>query len=260
MGKLDNKVAIVTGGASGLGKATASLFVKEGAIVIITDVNEELGQSTAEEVGAFYIHQDVSDEPRWQAVIKKVSLTHEGLHILVNNAGISDNAETSNPELTPFDDWQKVMTVNAGGVFLGCKTAIPVIRDSGGGTIINMSSIAALVSTPFLAAYGASKAAVSQLTKSVAIYCAENGYGVRCNSVHPGQVNTSMHDKLISDIAKVSGMDVESVRSLFLSKIPMGEFATPEDIAEGVLYLASDAARHITGQELVIDGGMHHFR
>lgn len=260
MGKLDNKVAIVTGGASGLGKATASLFAKEGAVVTITDVNEERGRFVAEEISAFYLHQDVSDESRWHAVIDQVSTTHQGIHILVNNAGISDNAETSNPEFTSFDDWQKVMTVNAGGVFLGCKIAIPAIRDSGGGAIINMSSIAALVSTPFLAAYGASKAAVAQLTKSVAIYCAENGYGIRCNSVHPGQISTPMHDRLISDVAKVSGINVEEARALFLEKIPMGEFGSPDDIAEGVLYLASDAGKHITGQELVIDGGMHHFR
>ena len=152
------------------------------------------------------------------------------------------------------------MSVNTDGVFLGCKYAIPAIRDSGGGAIINMSSIAALVSTPFLTAYGASKAAVAQLTKSVAIHCAEKGYRIRCNSVHPGQVSTPMHDSLLSDVARAAEMSVEQVREMFLSKIPLGEFGTPEDIAEGVLYLASDAGKHVTGQELVIDGGMHHFR
>jgi len=151
------------------------------------------------------------------------------------------------------------MAVNAGGVFLGCKNAIPLMAQSGGGSIINMSSIAALVATPFITAYGASKAAVCQLSKSVAIHCAEQRNGIRCNSVHPGQIITPMLEGLFDEMGSTPGLSNELVRNEFLKKIPQGEFGQAEDIANMALFLASNESRHITGQQLVVDGGMQYF-
>ncbi|RMF07908.1 MAG: SDR family oxidoreductase, partial [Alphaproteobacteria bacterium] len=141
-------------------------------------------------------------------------------------------------------------------VFLGCRAAIPAIKRAGGGSIINMSSIAALVATPFLTAYGASKASVRQLTMSVAMHCAQTGTRIRCNSVHPGQIRTPMHDALIREVAAKQGISQDEASAAFLSRIPMGEYGEPDDIAYAVLYLASDESKHVTGAQLVVDGGM----
>ncbi len=257
MGRVDGKIAVVTGGASGLGRATAALLVREGARVTITDVNEQAGREAADAIGARFRAQDVADEAGWQALITDVMGEFGGLDILVNNAGIGEAGPGNDPETTPLETWNRVIAVNATGIFLGCKHAIPAMRDSGGGAIVNISSIAALVATPFITAYGASKAAVRQLTMSVALHCAQAGYNIRCNSIHPGQIRTPMHDQLSAELAKQVGASVDEVRAGLTKKIPLGEMGTADDVAYAVLYLVSEESRHVTGEQLVVDGGMN---
>lgn len=255
-GRVAGKVAIVTGGASGLGAAIAAMLVREGARVTITDVQVEAGKKLAEKLGCRFLGQDVSCEKRWSEVIETVEDEDGALHILVNNAGVGDAVDKATPEDTELADWQRIHRINVEGVFLGCKAAIPAMKRAGGGSIINMSSIAALVSTPFLTAYGASKAAVLQFSKSVAKHCAETGTRIRCNTVHPGQIRTPMHDALVKETAAKYGITEEQAVAQFLSLIPMGEFGDPDDIAYAVLFLASDESKHITGTQIVVDGGM----
>lgn len=256
MGRVAGKVCIVTGGGSGLGRATAALLAREGATVVISDINEVSGKEAAAAIGADYVRHDVRREQAWTDLIAGVMGDHGALHVLINNAGIGEAAAGSTPVTTTLAQWEQVWAVNATGVFLGCKHAVPAIVASGGGAIVNMSSIAALLATPFATAYGASKAAVRQLTMSVAIYCAQARNGVRCNSVHPGQIRTPMLEGLFRDVGKAAGATAADVEAQFLGKIPLGEFGQPEDIAQAVLYLASDESRHVTGTQLVVDGGM----
>lgn len=256
MGRVQDKAALITGGAGGLGEVAAELLLREGAKVVITDIDEDNGRQTAKRLGCVFMKQDVSSEADWQRVITATVGELGGLGILVNNAGIGGGSEPADPEHTTIESWTRITTVNMSGVFLGCKHAIPAMRDSGGGAIVNLSSVAALVATPFLTAYGASKAGVMQLTKSVALYCAQNGDKIRCNSVHPGQVATPMLQRIWSRVSEEAGISIEDARAAFLAKIPMGEFAEAEDIAAAVLYLASDESKHVTGTQLVVDGGM----
>lgn len=256
MARVANKVAIITGGASGLGKAISELLAAEGATVVVTDVQEAAGAAVAGQIGGIFLRQDVSDPDRWLEVVAETERRFGRLDILVNNAGVGDGLDKASPEDTPLEEWRRINRINVESVFLGCQTAIPAMRRAGGGSIINMSSIAALVGTPFLTAYGAGKAAVRQLTMSVALHCAQQRTRIRCNSIHPGQIRTPMLDGLFADSARGAGASVAEMEAEFLSRIPMGEFGSPEDIAYGVLYLASDEARHVTGAQLVIDGGM----
>ena len=253
--KVQDKVALVTGGASGLGKAIAHGLVSEGAKVVITDIQTELGLSTAEELGCDFLQQDVTDEPQWNHVMAQVEKTQGALHILVNNAGIVSLQKNTNPENTGFEDWKKIQSINVDGVFLGCRAAIPVIRRAGGGSIINISSVAALTATPYATAYGMSKAAVRHLTKSVAQHCAETGSNIRCNSVHPGDVLTPMMEKAFDDIALQHGLSKEEALLKGESLVPLGNFIQPEDIVNAVMYLVSNAGRNITGSKLIVDGG-----
>lgn len=255
MKKVQDKVAIVTGGASGLGKAIAEGLVLEGAKVIITDVEVDLGQQTAEALSCDFLQQDVTNETQWNDIVCQVEEKHGALHILVNNAGIVGPKDAVNPENTRFEDWKKIQAINVDGVFLGCRAAIPAIRRAGGGSIINISSVAALTATPYATAYGVSKAAVRHLTKSVAQHCAETGSNIRCNSIHPGDVLTPMMLKLFEELAKQHGVSKEEVMEKGKSLIPLGDYINPEDIANAVLYLVSDVGRNITGTKLIVDGG-----
>ena len=255
-GRLESKRVIVTGGAKGIGRAIVERFSEERASVLLTDVDEAAGVDVAKECGASFVKQDVSDEASWPALMDDIRTRFGGLDVLVNNAGLGDLAKGNSPEDTPLEEWRRIFKVNAEGVFLGCRAAIPVMAESGGGSIVNLSSIAALVPTPFITAYGASKAAMLQLSKSIALHCAQQGYNIRCNTIHPGQVTTPMHDGLIRDAAAAAGAPEEVVRADFLSRIPIGEFGQTLDIANAALFLASDEARHITGEQLVVDGGM----
>lgn len=257
--RLKDKVAIVTGGASGLGLAIAAMMVRQGATTIITDIKEVLGSDAAKDIGAIFMQQDVSDEARWKDILAQVNDTYGKIDILVNNAGISNvggAGETTDPETTTLEEWRIIQKINGESVFLGCKYAIDYMRKNGGGSIINLSSIAALVATPFLTAYGASKGAVKQLTMSVAMHCATTGSKVRCNSVHPGQIRTPMLEQLFVDVSKLAQAPIEAIKESFLEKIPMGEFGEPDDIAHMVLFLASNESKHITGAQFVVDGGM----
>ena len=242
-GRVAGKVAVVTGGASGIGRATAALLAAEGASVVITDVNEEGGRQAAKEIGdrAIFLPHDVSDEPSWQRVIDATLEQFGRVDVLVNNAGIVVAASI---EDTTVEQFQRIQDVNSLGVFLGCKHAIPAMRRGGGGSIVNLSSLAGLRATPPYAAYSASKGAVRALTKTVAAHCAGRGDAIRCNSIHPGGVNTPM-------VHAVSSVDVTD-----LPPEALAHLAQPVEIAALILYLASDESRFMNGSELSIDGGL----
>jgi 3(or 17)beta-hydroxysteroid dehydrogenase len=256
MPKLSQKVALVTGGASGLGKAIAQRLAADGASVIITDVQRDLGNATSAENGLEFFEQDVCEEATWAQVIRKAEERFSRIDILVNNAGIIGPKDAFSPEDSRLSDWKRVFSINVEGVFLGCRAAISSMRKTGGGTIINISSVAGLLATPYATAYGASKAAVRQLTKSVAQYCAQERLNIRCNSVHPGNVRTPLWDKAALELAHVRGVSFEEIVAEGQSIAPMGEFMLPADIAAAVAFLASDDARYITGCKMIVDGGI----
>ena len=261
MGRVEGKVAIVTGGGTGIGRATARRLAEEGAIVTITDVNVEAGQAVADELGgkAMFIQQDVRQEADWQRLMDQVADKQRRLDILHNNAGILATQQMQFLADTDVEQWRAIQAVNVEGVFLGCKYGVAAMSvggrergGAGGGAIVNMSSVAGLIGTPGAIAYGASKGAVRQLTKSVAIDCAKKGLGIRCNSIHPGIIQTNMGE----EVMHLGGGDPERAWKAFIKSVPMDEPGRPEDIANCVLFLASDEARHVTGAELVVDGGI----
>lgn len=258
MKRLRNAVALVTGGAAGLGKAIAMRLAADGASVVITDVQQELGMKTAQDCGFTFLPQDVCDEMQWPRVVAEIEARFGQLTILVNNAGILGSSDKASPENTELASWRRMFTVNVEGVFLGCRAAIPAMRRAGGGSIINLSSIADRIATPHFTAYGASKAAVRQLTTSVAQYCAEQRMRVRCNSVHPGMIRTPMLDAGMEEQAQRRSVPLEQVVAEHRAEVPLGDFSLPEDVAATVAFLASDDARHITGSALLVDGGIIH--
>jgi 3(or 17)beta-hydroxysteroid dehydrogenase len=250
MGRVEGKVCIVTGAAQGLGAADARLLAAEGATVILTDVNAEAGQAVAEAIGGsarFLVH-DVADEARWIEIIDDV-LGREGrLDVLVNNAGI---APIANVENTSTEVWRRTLAIHLDGTFFGCKHGIAAMKRSGGGSIINMSSTAALVGIAPYFAYSAAKGGIRALTKSVAIHCRQARLGIRCNSVHPGSISTPMvHEAFRS----VVGMDIVDVDDPEAKRIELG-IGEPDDVAWMVVYLASDESKHVTGAEMVVDNG-----
>jgi len=252
MGRVSGKVALVSGGASGIGRGIVQRLAQEGAKVAITDLAAEAGQALAREIGsaAIFLAQDVTVEADWPRIVAAVQAKFGALHILVNNAGIGGGRQ-QNPEQDTLENWRRVNQVNLEGVFLGCKYAIPAIHAAGGGSIVNISSLAALIGTPTLGAYGASKAGVRQYSKSVAIHCARKGYNIRCNSIHPGLIQTPLLDGLF-----LSMPDPERRRAEMAAGVPLGRIGTPEDIAQAALFLASDESKYVTGIELVVDGGL----
>jgi 3(or 17)beta-hydroxysteroid dehydrogenase len=253
---LEQRTALVTGGASGLGKAIAKRLAADGARVVISDIQVELGKATANEAGLLFLEQDVCDEARWAAVVQEIEKRCGGLHILVNNAGIVGPMAATSPENTPLSVWKKLFAINVEGVFLGCRAAIPAMRRAGSGSIINISSVAGLLATPYNTAYGASKAAVTQLTKSVAQYCAAQKLNIRCNSVHPGDVHTPLWDKIAEEKAREGGVTASEVLADVESISPMGGFTGADDIAAAVSFLASVESGRITGTRLIVDGGL----
>jgi 3(or 17)beta-hydroxysteroid dehydrogenase len=255
-GRLHGKIALVTGGASGLGKAIAGRLAADGAVVVISDVQRDLGKATAQECGFTFLDHDVCDEQRWMEIVLTVEAQFGLLDILVNNAGILGRMDAVSPENTRLADWRRIFAVNVEGVFLGCRAAIPAMRRAGGGSIINLSSVAGIQATPFATAYGASKAAVRQLTKSVAQYCAQERLNIRCNSVHPGNVRTPLWDRHAEEVAQARGVPVETIIKEGKDEIPLGDFTLPEDVAAAVSFLASEDARHVTGEKLIVAGGL----
>ena len=253
MSRVEGKVAIVTGAASGLGLASSKKMIQEGAKVILTDINQEGLNDIKEHLREFSETQysteylDVTSEESWQEIIEKVELEYGKINILINSAGISLGSDIVS---TDFEVWKKVHQVNLDSVFLGCKYAIPKIAAYGPGSIINLSSISGIVAGWNTAAYNSSKAGVRLLTKSVALYCAKKGYDVRCNSIHPAFVNTPILDPI-----KQAFGDDEAVRKL-ARQIPMNKIGDTDDVAYAVLYLASDESKFMTGSEIILDGGL----
>jgi 3(or 17)beta-hydroxysteroid dehydrogenase len=244
MNRVLDKVAIVTGAASGLGAADAALLANEGATVILTDLNEELGRSVSMKIPrSIFLAQDVCDEARWIALIQETITRFGRLDILVNNAGI---VTYSNIEETTLEQYRKINAVISEGTFLGCKHAIGAMKRGAGGSIINMSSIAATRGFASVTSYTAAKGAVVSLTRNVATHCLEHGYAIRCNAILPGAHDTPMtRAALIEGPAAESGFD----------PIRMGLQGAPIDVANLVLFLASDESRRITGTSVVIDNG-----
>jgi len=250
MNRLNDKIAVVTGAARGIGEAIASAFIAEGAEVLVTDVDEEAGRRTATRLGTTFARLDVREEADWERVFGTLGR----LDVLVNNAGITGFESGSvphDPEHASLDDWRAVHRTNLDGVFLGCKHAIRLMRQTGSGSIINLSSRSGLVGIPAAGAYASSKAAVRNHTKSVALYCAEQGLDIRCNSIHPAAILTPMWEPMLGD-----GPDREANMAAFVSDTPMRRFGEPAEVAAIAVLLASDEASYMTGAELNIDGGI----
>lgn len=252
MGRLAGKVAVITGGSKGLGEADARLFAAEGAQVVITDIDRDAGAALASDIGpsARFIQHDVRKEAEWIALINTVMAGYGRLDVLVNNAGV---VKLGSIETQTTEDYHFMMSVMADGTFFGCKHAIPAMRKSGGGSIINMSSIASVQGEAYVVAYSAAKGAIESITRSIAVHCGLSGYSIRCNSVHPSGVLTPM----VMNI----GVDMEDPE--FLKKVgledtnmPASKLAEPNDIAQLVLFLASDESRFVNGAAYRIDNAM----
>ena len=247
MGRLDGKVVLISGGARGQGAAEARLFAREGAKVVFGDLLDDDGQRVEAEIraagnDAIYVHLDVTNEDSWRAAVSTAEQTYGKLNVLINNAGILNRKKI---EETTEDDLDLILAVNLKGVFLGTKHAIPAMRRAGGGSIINISSIAGLVGSPHGSpSYTATKGGVRLFTKSIAVQHAKDN--IRCNSVHPGPIETPMIQESLDDPEELA---------MRLQRTPLGRIGKVEDIAYGVLYLASDESSFVTGSELVIDGG-----
>jgi NAD(P)-dependent dehydrogenase (short-subunit alcohol dehydrogenase family) len=260
MGQVEGKIALVTGGASGIGAACAATLAREGAKVVVTDIDDKLGKQTVERIqsaggDAVFLNQDVTQEQRWAEIVAEIERRHRGLNILVSNAGIGVGAP-SIVDMT-LADWRRQTAINLDGVFLSVKYCLPLMRRSGPGSIVMMSSVAGLRGSPFLAGYCATKGGVRLFAKSIAMECAQVGDGIRVNSVHPGIIDTPIWGKIPNGGANQAGHN-SPMRAEELGKAgaPLGRAGQAQEIADGVLFLASDASRYITGTELIIDGGM----
>jgi NAD(P)-dependent dehydrogenase (short-subunit alcohol dehydrogenase family) len=257
-GRVQGKVALVTGGASGIGRGCAETLAAEGATAVITDLQDDKGAEVVAAIAkaggkAWYLHHDVTDEAAWESVIGEVKSREGRLDILVNNAGIGLGGSILEMTLT---DWRRQTAVNLDGVFLGIKHAIPLMRVSGdGGSIINMSSVAGLKGAATLAGYCATKGGVRLFTKAVAMECANAKDGIRVNSVHPGIIETPIWLSILNPANPGANAppDLDAISTM---AVPLGVKGIPQDIANGVLWLASDESRYVTGTELVIDGGL----
>ena len=253
MNRVNNKAALITGGASGLGLASGKLLLEEGAKVMFTDINQVELDNIKDQIDNKFAESystkllDVTNEANWKSVLSESAEEFCGLNILLNSAGITLGADIVS---TSFDIWKKVHDVNLDGVFLGCKYALPLLSQNGLGSIINLSSISGIVAGWNTAAYNSSKAAVRHLTKSIALYCGKKEIDVRCNSIHPAFVDTPILDPM----KQVFGKD-EAIKKL-ARQIPINRIGEPLDVANAVLYLASDESKFMTGSEIVLDGGL----
>jgi len=250
MSRFEGKIAIVTGAAGGVGEAAATRLAAEGASVYMVDVQRDLGMTVAQRIGAEFRHHDITDEAGWASLVEEVIAKHGRLDVLVNNAAILVHQDVEHIELA---DWNRVMNVNVTGTMLGCVAALRRMKANPGGpsgSIVNVSSVAGFIAAPGSAAYTASKGAVRSFTKAVAVHCARTYHAIRCNSVHPGAVDTPIHAARLA-----AAVDVAAAKADMASFQPMGRMATSEEVAAGILFLASDDAAFITGTELVVDGG-----
>lgn len=247
MNRVAGKVAIVTGAAGAIGRATAEALAAEGALVRLVDIDVAEAAAAATELGdsASGSGLDVRCEDEWRTLLAELERRHGGVDILVNNAGVTGDARAGDLESLTLEDWRAVQAVNVEGVLLGCRQFVASAGGRRGGSIVNVSSMAGMTGTPSLMAYGASKAAVRQITQSVALHCTRQGYAIRCNSVHPGFIETAMLRRAFSP---------QRLAELAAS-VPMGALGAAEDVARAVLYLASDESRYLTGTRIVVDGG-----
>ena len=250
MGRLEGKTALVTGAASGIGLQTSIRLAEEGARVMMTDINLEEGRHQAEKLGAnaTFLKLDITEEEEWISVLDETVKRFDRLDILVNSAGMVLIADV---EQITLEDWRKVHAVNLDGTFLGCKHGVRVMKEFGAGSIINLSSVSGMIGGFNLAAYNSSKGAVRMLTKSVALHCARAGYGIRCNSIHPTFIETPMLESMIRD-----SPDPEKTRQTLVRQVPLRRIGKPDDVANMIVYLASDESTFVTGTEMVIDGGV----
>ena len=250
MGRVDGKIALVTGAASGIGLQASLRLAEEGARVMMTDINVENGKKEAEKLGrnAEFLKLDITLEEDWISVLRETVKHFQSLDILVNSAGMVVIADV---EQISLEDWRQVHAVNLDGTFLGCKHGVRVMKEFGAGSIINLSSVSGLIGGFNLAAYNSSKGAVRMLTKSVALHCARSGYGIRCNSIHPTFIETPMLDSMIQDAP-----DPEKTRQTLIRQVPLKRIGTTDDVAKMIVYLASDESTFVTGTEMVIDGGV----
>ncbi|TLU71580.1 SDR family NAD(P)-dependent oxidoreductase [Lichenicoccus roseus] len=257
MDRLKGKVCLVTGGGGAIGRETVRSFIAEGATVLATDLKKEALDRTQSETGCMILRQDVTVEAQWDETIVEIERRHGRLDVLVNNAGILGSVSEVNPETTQVEDFRRLQLVNVESVMLGCRAAIPAMKRAGGGSIINISSIAAAIATPFEVSYGISKAAVRHLSWSVAAHCAP--FRIRCNSIMPGQIETGqdgMMDQIFKGAAARGEMkSADHARETFTGLIPLGQLGTPYDIAMGAVYLASDESRYVSSISLQISGG-----
>ena len=246
-GRLENKVGLITGAAQGLGKEMAKAMISQGATIIITDINEKTLSETSNELSCEHMVLDVTKEDQWKKVIADIEKNIGSLNILVNNAGIGGGGDV---EETDLESWHLVHSVNLDSVFLGCKLSLPLMRKSGNGSIINISSMSGIVASHNMSAYNSSKAAVRHLSKSVALHCAKSTNLVRCNSIHPVFTRTAMVQSMIDAAPE------RNIEQKLIQQIPIRKLAEPIDIANAAIFLASDESSFITGTELLIDGGL----
>lgn len=250
------RTALVTGAARGIGRAIAVRLANDGFEVVVTDIDDDGGRATAEALGAagVYRHLDVRREVDWVRVLDEIRDGPHGLHVLVNNAGITGFGEgvaIHDPENAELDDWRAVHETNLDGVFLGCKHGVRLMRASGQGSIVNISSRSGLVGIPAAAAYASSKAAVRNHTRTVALYCAEQNLRIRCNAVFPAAILTPLWEPMLGD-----GPDREERMEALVRDVPLRRWGTPEEVAHAVSFLASDGSAYMTGAEIVLDGGL----
>lgn len=245
--RLKDKVALITGAAQGLGKEMAKSMIAEGAIVFISDINSAQLEATAEELSCSAILLDVTNSNNWEKAIDQIKNDAGKLNILVNNAGIGNGGDI---EVTDLDTWRLVHNVNLDSVFLGSKHSLPLMRESGNGSIINISSMSGIVASHNTSAYNSSKAAVRHLSKSIALHCAKSTNLVRCNSIHPVFTRTAMVQSMIDAAPE------RNIEEKLIQQIPIRKLAEPIDIANAAVFLASDESSFITGTELLIDGGL----
>lgn len=250
MARLKDKLAVVTGGARGIGRGICEAFVHEGAEVILTDIDAEQGQAAARALGCRFHKLDVTEEVDWETLARVAP----AIDVMVNNAGITgfeDGPGPHDPEHASLAEWRRVNAVNMEGTFLGCRYALKAMKAKGKGSIINMSSRSGVVGIPGAAAYAASKAAIRNHSKSVALYAAQQGWAIRCNSVQPAAILTPMWETLLGD-----GPDLEERKAAMVKDTPLKRFGTVEEVAALCVYLASDESAYMTGSELTLDGGL----
>ena len=251
-GRVAGKVVLVTGAAKGLGEADARALAAEGGQVVLTDIDREAGQAVADEIGAVFKHQDVSDEARWQEIVGEIKSEYGALHVLVNNAGIVLGGTV---ETQTYAEYRTQVEVMADSTFLGSKYAIPLMAASGGGSIVNMASVVSKLGYSGTVGYAAAKGAIEGMTRSIAAHCLESGYRIRCNSVHPGVIDTPMVRNLGRLVAEAALENPEQFDVVDPST-QVGVVGHPHNVADLVVFLASDESSFITAQEFVVDGGM----